>query len=179
MARKIRFIAPVESISGNLSGSQDLLYPNNVKAWNSGSARPNASNYVTRYIGVRRNRDGALYYAVKTKTTTVLGMTTRTAMAAFGGAASCTSWIMHDAEHLPQLQSMWRNVVARGNRITFHKFIYNQVYPILDAKTATIQISDSSTGGVQYKNPWVEGGTGTAIAISEAIITKFSPYLGA
>ena len=179
MARKIRYIAPVESISGNLSGSQDLLYPNNVKAWQSGSAQPSASNYVTRYIGVRRNRDGALYFAVKSKTTIVLTKTTRTAMAAFGGAASCTSWIMHDAENLPQLQTMWRIVVNRGNRITFHKFIYTQVYPALTEKASTIQISDSSTGAVQYKNPWVEGGTGTVIDISEDIITKFSPYLGA
>lgn len=177
MARKIRYIAPVESISGNLSGSQDLLYPNNVKAWKSSQANAYAQNYTTRYVGVHRNRDGALYFAVKQRTKVVLSNTTRTAMAAFGGAASCTSWIMHDAEHLPQLQSMWRTVVGRGNRITFHKFIYTQVYPALSEKASTIQISDSSTGGVQYKNPWVEGGTGTAIAISEDIITKFSAYL--
>lgn len=178
MARKIRFIAPVESISGNLSGSQDLLYPNNVKAWNS-TGDPYAQNYTTRYIGIRRNRDGKLYFAVKQRAKTTLTTTTRTAMAVFGGAAACTSLIMHDAEHLPQLTNMWRIVVARGNRITFHKFIYTQVYPALMEKASTIQISDSSTGGVQYKNPWVEGGTGTAIAISEDIKTKFSPYLGA
>lgn len=178
MSRKIRYIAPVESISGNLSGSQDLLYPTNVKAWNS-QGDGFAQNYTTRYIGVRRNSDGKLYFAVKQRTKATLTTTTRTAMAIFGGAASCTSWIMHDAEHLAQLNVLWRTVVARGNRITFHKFIYTQVYPALADKASTIQISDSSTGGVQYKNPWVEGGTGTTIGISADIITKFAPYLGA
>lgn len=179
MARKIRYIAPVESISGNLSGSQELLYPTNVKAWNSQYGNAYAQNYTTRYIGARRNSDGKLYFAVKQRTKAVLSTTTRTAMALFGGAASCTSWIMHDAEHIAQLNALWRTVVARGNRITFHKFIYTQVYPALTDKASTIQISDSSTGGVQYKNPWVEGGTGTAIGIPADIITKFAPYLGA
>lgn len=178
MARKIRYIAPVESISGNLSGSQELLYPNNVKAWNSSGSAPYAQNYTTRYIGIRRNNDGKLYFAVKQRTKTSLTATTRTTMAVFGGAAACTAWIKIDAEHIAQLRTMWRNVVKRGNRITFHKFIYSQVYPVLLDKTATIQISDSSTGGVQYKNPWVSGGSGTEIGINDDIKTKFAPYLG-
>lgn len=179
MARKITFIAPVESMSGNLSGNQVLEY-NGRKVWDNTSMDVPAGNYKMRYIAARKAANGLNYFNTRQRATASNSQSSRQAMALFGGSASVTSKIKLDAEHLPQLRSLWVNYKrVTGSKKSFNEFIFDQVHIALSEKEPTIQISDSSTGGVQYKNPWITGGTGSDVPVPQDIITKFAQYLGA
>ena len=74
--RRIEFIAPVASMRGNLSGSQELKYPDNVPAWYAETGA-DAENYVPRYVGAKRSRDGHTYFAVKKRAVNTLSSGTR------------------------------------------------------------------------------------------------------
>lgn len=170
MARRIEFIAPVSAIRGNLSGSQDLRYPNNVKAWYSQGGY--AQNYTPRYIGFKRN--GKAFYSIKQTAKASVTSSSMMAMAAFGGTAAVVNAITHDASHIATIVQLFREQSSKG---TLRAYITQFVYPALVDKTAIITITNGSATSVVYNNPWVSGGSGSTITIDSAIITKFNPYL--
>lgn len=87
--KRIEFIAPVESMRGNLGSKQDLRYAeDDNKAYEAPDGRQYARNYQTRYIGAKRASDGLKIFQVKTKAATNLSALTRKNMAVLGGTGA-------------------------------------------------------------------------------------------
>lgn len=83
--KRIEFIAPVEALRGNMSGSQTLVYAENDNpAYEAPDGRQYARNYKPRYIGFRRAKDGAVYFGVKRKSATKINKAAKITMAALG-----------------------------------------------------------------------------------------------
>lgn len=83
--KRIEFIAPVEALRGNMSGSQTLVYAENDNpAYDAPDGRQYARNYKPRYIGYRRAKDGAVYFGVKRKSATKVDTASKITMAALG-----------------------------------------------------------------------------------------------
>lgn len=83
--KRIEFIAPVEALRGNMSGSQTLVYAENDNpAYEAPDGRQYARNYKPRYIGFRRAKDGAVYFGVKRKSATKVDRAAKITMAALG-----------------------------------------------------------------------------------------------
>ena len=103
--RKITFIAPVESLRGNLSGGQKLTYPShNNSAWDAPSnKRSYATNYKTRYIGAQRSSSGRAYFSVKERTAVNQTDDARMAQALFGASASIANTLMHLPQSLDKI----------------------------------------------------------------------------
>lgn len=93
--KRIDFLAPVESMRGNLSGNQVLQYAeNNNPAYEAPNGTQYARNYSTRYIGAKRSATNLKYFAVRTKNAATLNAVTRKNMALTGAVASIISRLM-------------------------------------------------------------------------------------
>lgn len=97
--RKIEFIAPVEAMRGNMSGSQVLRYAENMNpAWDAPEGLQTAKNYTPRYIGARRAKDGAVYFSVKRKASVMVNEESKRRQAALGCVAATVAWLK-DEDH--------------------------------------------------------------------------------
>lgn len=93
--KRIEFVAPVESMRGNLSGNQVLQYAeNNNPAYEAPNGTQYARNYATRYVGAKRSATNLKYFAVRTKNAATLNAVTRKNMALTGAVASIISRLM-------------------------------------------------------------------------------------
>lgn len=86
--RRIEFLAPVESMRGNLSGDQVLEYPadNNAAYFAPDNKRSYARNYGTRYIGAKRASTNLKYFNVRTRSAVLNSPEAKLQQAAFGAA---------------------------------------------------------------------------------------------
>ena len=93
--KRIEFVAPVESMRGNLSGNQVLQYAeNNNPAYEAPNGTQYARNYATRYVGAKRSATNLKYFAVRTKNAATLNAVTRTNMALTGAVSIIISRLM-------------------------------------------------------------------------------------
>lgn len=176
--RSIEFIAPVEAMRGNLSGSQKLLYAeNNNPAFYAPSGRNAARNYTPRYIGAKRF-NGAKSFRVKTDH--VINLTTKSvkAMALLGGSASCYNKAIRSLMIISNLQRAFQNALALDPTLTMRKWLQPQLYVMLENKRPSLSIVDGTTT-VVINNPWAQGGTGTDLPIPQKDLVKFWPQLSA
>ena len=144
--KRIEFIAPVESMRGNLSGSQELVYrENNNPAYDAPDGDAHALNYQPRFVGAKVSKSGLKYFAVRTKSTTKLTNKSRMAMAVLGVTAAMKSamktshtadWAklqqayVYQKEHgieVPETFDKWVNKIF-GDMLRYHqeKFSFNQ-----------------------------------------------------
>lgn len=180
MARAIRFIAPIESMSGNLSGLQDLLYPtDDNSAYESPEGQVNyARNYKPRYVATYRRKDGSLGFQVKTRSAVNMTSESKQAMAVLGGVGALTGAILRSATYkaMAVAQMNVENELGAG---------YKSVRDFLDAKIRPALLSKSDrfiitpVGGV-FANPWIYTfGTGvTVLQIPNEVLIKFFTELG-
>lgn len=173
MARSIRFIAPIESLSGNLSGAQELLYPtHDNSAFESPEDAVNyARNYKPRYVGTYRRKDGSVSFQVKTRTAVHMTAAMINAMAVMGGAGAIIGAILRDSQKTAacNAQMVIENEQGAGWK-SLRQFLDAKIRPELAAKSATIVIAP--IGGV-FNNPWVDGGTGVNLQIPNNVLIKF------
>ena len=177
--KRIEFLAPVEAMRGNLSGAQTLSYDGGKRAWDSVGDSVNAENYDNRYIGAKRLANGKKFFSLKTKSQTSLGSTSRVAMAAFGGACSLASAASKNLTIVSDLQIIYeakRQSGAIPAHMGFKNFIQTEVYPMLKTKVNAVTITEGAVS-VSINNPWVSGGSGTAVAVPAAILAKFNSQL--
>lgn len=178
--KRIEFLAPVEAMRGNLSGSQILTYEGGKKAWDA-EDNGAAENYDNRYIGAKRIKNGKKFFSLKTKSTTSLGANSRLAMAAFGGACSLAKAAGSVLAILTDLQDIYLSKKQMGlipANIGFRNWLQTCVYPMLKGKTSSVTITDG-VHSVTINNPWIEGGSGTAVTVPADIKTKFNAQLSA
>lgn len=177
MARGIRFIAPIEAMSGNLSGLQELLYPtNNNSAYDSPEGQVNyARNYKPRYVGTYRRKDGSVSFQVKTRSAVNMTPETKLAMSVLGGVGACVGVILRTQAYKAVCEAQMQVEIELGaDYKSLREFLDAKFRPALLAHQQTIVISP--VGGI-FNNPWAEGGTGIDLSIHNRVLSKFFKQL--
>lgn len=175
MARSIRFIAPVESLSGNLSGAQDLLYPtHDNSAFESPEDAVNyARNYKPRYVGTYRRKDGSVSFQVKTRTAVHMTADMIRAMAVMGGSGAIIGAILRNSQYTAACNAQFviENEQGAGWK-SLRQFLDAKIRPELTAKSETIVIAP--VGGI-FSNPWAyKTGSGVnVLQIPNTVLVKF------
>lgn len=174
--KRIEFIAPVESMRGNLSGAQKLEYPtDNQGAYDSVLGNVNyAKNYGARFIGAKVARTGKKYFSVRTKSANHLTAKSKKAMALMGGTGAIVGYILgHKSSTLyTSLLAMYNKIVELGDNRTFRKYLSDHVRDGLVRKLATIVVS-GPLSPVSIDNPWNTEAETPNVQVSNAILVKF------
>lgn len=178
--RSIRFIAPVESMQGKLSGNQDLKYAeNNNPAYEAPNGTQYARNYVTRYIGNRRSKDGANYFSVKQRTATTLDATSRRNMALIAVQSAWFSAIRSSTNYstlvvIYEFAKGQAGSSAPAYYSSLRRWITYQLRDALLYRKASITISGPA-GSVTLQNPFPLTNT-SATTINTDIWVKFANF---
>lgn len=182
--KRIEFIAPVEAMRGNLSGTQkDLVYPtNDNSAYESPvGSRNYARNYQPIFVGAKRASDNLKYFAVRTKT--AIGMTTlaKRTMALLGGCGAIVAAILRDktATLYTDLLAAYEYAKSKGGAHTksFREYLTWQIKGNLQAKNPAcfIGAKDNLTI-VAVNNPWHSTGYGPSaltVDVNAESLAKF------
>lgn len=177
MGRKINYIDPVESVQGLLGSKQDLQYAeNNNRAFESPAGQRNyARNYSTRFVGLKRARDGKKYYAVRKKSAFTASSAALKACALLSCARSIYGEIKKNLATYTSVQSLYNRYVADGGTETLYRWTFKQIYEQLkhDAENLIIAYADVTTklGG----NPF--GTTTPRAPIGQNVLVKFWEYM--
>lgn len=185
MPKRIEFIAPVESIRGNMSGRQDLVYAeNDNKAFEAPQGQVNyARNYTPRFVGAKRASDGRKYFSVRTKNGVNLSAKSMKAMALLGGTGAIYAAIVNSDTLRNGVEMVYLFLIDRTRQglsggipedTTFRQYVSGVIRTALLNKAATITFAGGA--GVQpvnINNPWGTGGTGTNISVSQNVLVQF------
>lgn len=166
--KRISFISPVEAVRGNLSGKRKLTYaPDNNPAWNvESSERQYANNYVPRFIGAQRSKDGKTYFAVKTKSAVKMSAAMRLQNALLSVASVIANLIMQDLSTLAQLQAMYAiSYEGQSLKWSFKRWIMASVRSGLVSKN-DIFFNAAGQSSIIFANPYKKSHVQTAIALS-------------
>lgn len=174
--KRIRFIAPVEAIQGNMSGNQKLQYAeHNNPAFESPKGKRNyARNYRPSYIGAFVAGTGTKYFAVKTKTAVHLTNKSQLAMALAGAAGAMFGSLIKDKTSALYLkaEALWINNGISAKQ-TMRKFYTNLFRQMLAAKSASSSVTDDVTHAVlTIENPWF-GPSEPVVPVSDDVLVKF------
>lgn len=181
--KRTTFIAPVESMRGNLSGKQDLRYANeNNKAFDAPEGRQYARNYRASYIGARRAKDGLCYFAVKTKAATNVSAESLNRMACLGATGAMVGKIFsdHNSNIFKTLLRIYGGLQLQGlvsQETSFRKWLFESIYAMFASKISSIRLNvivgNVITAQV-IENPFVSTQAQTEGAeISVVLLTKF------
>lgn len=178
--KRIEFIAPVESMRGNLSGGQSLEYAdNNNPAYEAPNGVQYARNYQPRFIGAKRGADGLKYFAVRTKSATNLKASTRRPMAIVGVTAAIRSALMqaHAADYAKMQQAfdyLKTNELLPEGQNTFKKWFDANVKAMLLYKRTTWAFTQASISFTLH-NPY-DIVSAESLVIKQSIWVKFAPF---
>lgn len=187
--RRIEFIAPVEAMRGNLSGKQNLVYnDHDNKAFDAPLGRQYAKNYQPRFIGARRASDGRKYFAVKTKTATLISADTKMNMALMGVIGNIYANVISDPSSTAYLvlQAGYERFKIADSTLTFRAFLDEILRPMLQLgrREAGITIVYNSDT-YHIANPFnvnvpssPSSGEWLKLPITESILVKFWLELG-
>lgn len=179
--QRIEFIAPVEAMRGNLSGKQVLQYAeNNNPAFEAPVGRQYARNYQPRYVGNKRAADGAKYFAVKTKSATLVNSGTKHQMALFGGAGAILGGVAHNAVLRARCEATYELAKKAGQTSarTYRKYMTDILVAQLEDKVPIITAAVSSgeeSSSFAIQNPWCYTGQqgGIHVDVSNSVLVKF------
>lgn len=180
--KRIEFIAPVESMRGNLSGNQVLEYAeNNNPAFEAPTGVQYARNYQPRFIGAKRSATGKKYFQIKTKSATKVNAGSKLKMALLGGTGAVRAAILGNATYRALLETIYAAAKAAGQTSakTIQKFAYDVIYEALLSKSVMISFYGSGASALNIQNPWVYTTQmgGQSITIKNYILVKFWPQL--
>lgn len=185
--RRIEFIAPVESMRGNLSGNQDLKYAKNDNpAFDAPNGRQYARNYTPRFIGAKRASSGLKYFNTRTKSAQLINDESKKGMACLGGTqAIYAAIIQQQAQAIATITSYYNWYIKTFGRSpsidgknakSVKHWIFMNAYRCLKNKTNNFVFAGPSTGGsVTIHNPWnSQPASGQIVLlISTEILEKF------
>lgn len=190
--KRIEFIAPVEALRGNMSGSQTLVYAENDNpAYEAPDGRQYARNYKPRYIGFRRAKDGAVYFGVKRKSATKVDPASRITMAAMGTLQTLKNTLKQkDIQISSFTGKAWSfilgayNVAVEEGEISpdtsFEKWADQQLIDMLRYKQQYVTFKpfkSPSQLSFNVYNPYLAFDDTDAELISPTIFAKFNPVL--
>lgn len=179
--RRIEFIPGILAMRGNLSGSQELVYPsNNNKAYDAPIGQTSyARNYRPSYIGAKRAKDGLAYFSVKTKS--AIGLTTKQKhnLAVQGGSFAVYAQVMQKIMLLPYLLAEFKLAKENGYTGTMRAYYSPRIREMIVEQNNNFAIfaADGSIA-ITVNNPWVEY-TLEGIEVSDELLTKFWGELAA
>lgn len=183
MARSIRFISPVESLSGNLSGAQELLYPtHDNSAFESPEDAVNyARNYKPRFVGTYRRKDGSVSFQVKTRTAVHMTPAMVEAMALSGGVNAIIAAMLRiktGADYRSAVAAFDIEQEQGAGWKSLRQYMDSVIRQALSLKQTSFFFTPLHTIG----NPFNFVAPGGAIAtniieITQKSTTKFFPYL--
>ena len=174
--KRIEFIAPVDSMRGNLSGRQDLVYPtSDNKAYDSPvGSRNYARNYRASFIGAKRASDALKYFAVRTKS--AIGMTQKVKknMALQGGVGAMFAKIISSSTFATQYGFLVAtyNAQSFAEPTSFRKWLSGKLRKMILTHSEQVVIG-AAPKQVTIKNPWFDGTQTTGIEVSDEILVKF------
>lgn len=187
--KRIEFIAPVEAMRGNLSGSQSLEYAvNNNPAFEAPNGAQTARNYQPRYIGAKISKSGLKIFGVRRKNTAVLNTQTRLTMALTGSVAAIKSAVMK-IKDAPTILDAWdfiQKCYAKYKENNPSAADAKSINTYFDARVRRMLISRSTSytfqeqgvaGGYQLNNPFTLTGA-SALVIAAPTFLKFVSVLG-
>ena len=181
--KRIEFIAPVEAMRGNLSGSQDLVYPtNDNKAYDAPKGVVSyARNYQPRFIGAKRAANGLKYFSVRTKSAIHPTVKSVKAMAEFGGAAALYAAVVNNRVSATYLavERLYTSLklAGRTSATSLRQYLMQRIGATLVLKGANV--TDSYLGSsFSFKNPWFNGTQTSDCRIDFEVFRKFAPVLG-
>lgn len=172
--KRIEFIAPVEAMRGNLSGTQKLEYPtNNNAAYEGPVGSVNyARNYGARFIGAKIAKSGKKYFTVRTKSANHLTAKSKKAMALLGGAGAIYAALIKADALKAQAEAVFAKAQELGDVRSFRKFMMDYIRAALIEHKATIALNIAGTS-VSIDNPWGKFSGSLNITISDTIRIKF------
>lgn len=132
--KRIEFIAPVESMRGNLSGEQDLFYAdNNNKAFFAPDGKNFARNYTPRFIGAKRASDGLKFFAVKTRSAVNISSKSLSVMALLAMAGEIYGQLVKDktSSYYTKLVNLYNLTDRAENGVSMRKWAFNYIYSML------------------------------------------------
>ena len=183
MSRRIGFIAPVDHLSGNLSGDQVLKYAQNDNpAFDAPMGKQYARNYKTRYIGAIRASNGQPYFSVRTKNAVNISNRSKMVMALLGGTASVKQAIKKNQAFAGIVTLYTTEKIGGYTDKTLDKWMFEIIYQALETKEVMFSfISHTGGSSFAFHNPWVytnqQGGLGLEVPVR--IVAKFWMQLAA
>lgn len=170
---------------GNLSGKQVLEYAeNNNPAFEAPTGRQYAKNYQPRFIGAKRAADGKKYFAVKTKSATLINAASKHTMALLGGAGAMIGTILTTTAMRSVAESAFALAKSSGatDAKTLRKYLSDILQVGLDDKKPIIAITasyDGESASLLLQNPWVytNQAGGVPCQVRNAVLVKFWPEL--
>ena len=174
--KTIVFKNPIDYMRGNLSGRQSIEYgTNDGEAYDQPTGQKTAANnYQPRLIAkVLRApfADRKRYFQVRTKQSINMTQAMRMNLALMGGVGAIFAAIVSDKTSQLYIDC----VLACPKGMTLRGWITPLLRQGLAAKEADIVIAD----GVVIANPWVSGGAGSPVTITQTIHDKFVAELSA
>lgn len=183
--KRIEFIAPVEAMRGNLSGTQiGLVYPaSDNKAYESPIGSVNyAKNYRPSFIGAKRAKDGLKYFAVKTKTAIHLTAKSKRQMALLGGGGACFAAIMNNETQKAHAELAYLYAKNLGETAkSLREFLMAKIIKSLGRRRNVLFTLPYNVLGdeITISNPWIERGEGdTHCSIDGVVLDRFYTELG-
>lgn len=177
--KNVRYIAPIESMSGNLSGKQELLYPTkNNSAWESPSDKRNyATNYRPRYVGTYRAKNGKVSFQVKQRSAVTMSTSMRKQQAVLGGTKAIYDALIHNPLTISRMQALYMQSPERNTYgWSMYKWAYSQISGQVENKIAGIRIVGKlGQTTLLVQNPWISTPASGAVSvtISDDILAKF------
>lgn len=182
----IEYIAPVESMRGNLSGKQSLEYPlSNGSAWDTpDNGISYARNYAPRYVGAKRVASGRNYFAVKRKSGVNLTLAQRKMMAALGVAKIYADAVLANVTAIATINKIWRDHAAAGIKYTtLSGFVTAMLRAGIIEGKRVISIGEEGVSEYAYSVTNVFNIKDTATGnltpvVDRKVIAKFFAYIG-
>lgn len=180
--KRIEFVLPVESMRGNLSGEQTLVYAqNNNPAYEAPNGTQYARNYQGRYIGSKVSKSGLKYFNVKTKSATVLNDSTRLTMGTLAAVSAIRSALMKDhAQDYAQIianlvMEVTQGILSGTGKRTVMSLFFEKVSAMLQGMQDTVTFTGSTP--VVVSNPWcaVQTSGSVVLTISQPVWVKYAP----
>lgn len=177
MARKINYIDPVESVQGLLGSKQELQYAeNNNRAFDSPAGKRNyARNYSTRFVGLKRARDGKKYYAVRKRSAFTASSGALKVCALLSCARSIYGEVKKDLSQYLRVQSLYTLYITDGGTDTLYKWVFGQIYEQLKRDADTLIIAHGAYSLPLGGNPF--GTTTPRAPIGRSVLVKFWTYM--
>lgn len=172
--KRIEFIAPVESMRGNLSGAQKLEYPtDNLGAYEGPMGSVNyARNYSPRFVGAKIAKSGRKYFAVRLRTANHLTAKSKKAMALLGGTGAVYAAILKEPTLLAGIQAQYAALTEIGMQKSFRKYVTDVIRFGLASHADLFTFAGPATL-VQVDNPWVTSAETPNVSVSQRVLIKF------
>lgn len=175
--KRFEMLPGIAVMRGNVTGSQDIRYQGNKKAYNTTNGKQAAINYRPSYIFHERAKDGLKYFSVRLRQTAVLNGKTRLQMALIGSIAAIKSKLKADGT-LTSIQSAYDYVKAHGlidASVSFNMWVDSQLRYMLRYKRESWSFNQASIA-FTVSNPF-KLDNANALVISPSVWSKFAPVL--